>query len=86
MPIQSSKCLRGDHAAEHPQDVLVDCLVDSLADVPLGVQFTCVLDLQLLLVLFGFFIDTLSPFNGQFRNFLEIFMTVFCYFSLVSQL
>ena len=49
----------------------------------LWVEFTCVLDLQLLFVLLSLLIDSLCPLNGQFSDLFEIFMTVFSDFILV---
>ena len=63
--------MRGDHIAQHSEDVLVYRLLHRLGDVPLRVNFACVSDGQLFPVLLGLLLDPLRPLLAPLAHFVQ---------------
>ena len=81
-----SERLGGDHSTKQTEDILIDGFLQIFADVPLGVDFSSVLDFELLLILPSLFLDSLRPIISPSANLIEILMAMFRYISGILQL
>lgn len=86
MNVLKSKRFGRDHTAQNSQNVFINSLLNSLANVSLRIDLTSVLNGKLFLFLLCFLLDSLGPFFCPFRNFLEVISRLFSDFLLVLKL
>ena len=67
-----SEGLSGDHSAENAEDVLVGNFLNSLGDVPLGIELAGIFDGKLLPIFLGLLVDAPAPLLAPLADFAEV--------------